>query len=81
MVVIFDHEGSSHEESLCVNDDSTLTYDRSNSGWRMAKRGNEPIRETLTPEEAKRRWPCHATKIDAAVAKVTAENDVGPDKA
>jgi hypothetical protein len=66
-ITIFHRESGSTESWLDVNDDGTVTYHTENSGWRMARRGNESSDSNMTPEQAKERWPSCASKIDDAL--------------
>ncbi len=68
---IFSSESGALERSLTVNDDGTLTYYESNSGWRMMRRGSETKNQTYTVEGAKARWPSYADKIDEALSEIT----------
>jgi len=69
-ITIFDRDSGPKERSLVLNDDGTVTYDESNSGWRMARRGSESRRETMTAQEAKTRWPRWAPQIDGALVQL-----------
>ena len=78
-MTIFDRDSGTREESLDVNDNGAPTYNASNSGWRMARRGSEATRGTLTPDEAKKRWPQYADRIDAAIAEIAAQKKRPPE--
>ena len=65
---IFDHDGSTCERSLVVNDDGTLTYFETASGWAMTRRkAPKDVQQVLTADAAKARWPEHAARIDEAL--------------
>jgi hypothetical protein len=67
---IFHRENSSAEEWLHVNDDGTVIHHIENSGWTMTGTGVQSRERTLTPTEAKDRWPSYAESIDLALVKV-----------
>jgi hypothetical protein len=62
---IFSEDSATSERSLRLNEDGTLTYRYENSGWKMVREGMGSREETLSADEAKRRWPQYAAKIDA----------------
>jgi hypothetical protein len=66
-ITIFYRESGSTDSWLDVNDDDTVTYHTANSGWRMARRGNESSDSNMTPEQAKELWPSYASKIHDAL--------------
>lgn len=70
-VTIFHTESGNTEAWLEVCDDGRVWHHRENSGWTMARRGQEPKDHYYTPEEAKERWARYADKIDAALAQLS----------
>ena len=67
-IEIFRTESGALETWLDVNDDGSVTYVTENAGWRMARRGMERKESSMTAEEAKKRWPSYADRIEEALA-------------
>lgn len=58
------------EESLFVDDDGKVVYHTENEGWTMGRKSVRPRDLKMSPEEAKKRWPVYAVKIDEALASL-----------
>jgi hypothetical protein len=69
-ITIFHTENGSTEEWLIVNDDGTVTYEKENSGWVMAREGINNRVRTMTADEAKKEWTSYASEINKALAKI-----------
>lgn len=69
-IEIHSFESGNTEYWIVLNNDGTITYHEENAGWTAARRGAEPSDDTMTVDEAKKRWPQHAGKIDRALAKL-----------
>lgn len=67
---IYHHENNSSEEWVIVNDDGTVTHELENSGWPATKGGISNRKQTMTADEAKAKWPSHASAIDQAIASL-----------
>ncbi|HUO82195.1 MAG TPA: hypothetical protein VM616_04985 [Gammaproteobacteria bacterium] len=66
---IYQFESGNTETWIVVNDDGTVTRNVENAGWTASRRGAEAQEETLSAEEAKRKWG-HEKEIDAAIAEL-----------
>jgi len=69
-VTIYHFESGNTEKWIDVNDDGTVTYHTENAGWTAMRRGVGGNDETMSAEEAKKRWPQHAEEIDKALNKL-----------
>lgn len=70
--VIFESDAGAEEERLTVQDNGRVSYYRSHN-YKI-----EPAKiESLTAEEAKKRWPRYAYAIDVALAKLAAPEQPG----
>lgn len=65
---IYHWENNSSEEWIIVNDDGTVTHELESSGWVAANSGVNNRKQITTADEAKAKWPSHATEIDKAIA-------------
>lgn len=77
-VTIFSKENGNSEQWLLVNDDGTLTLHVEAAGWVAVRGGVMPRDENISVEDAKRRWPQHAAKIDAALSEIQAKKSAVP---
>ena len=66
-IQIFHTKSGTVDEGLQVNDNGSLTYSRFDPA--LKRQGTESKTEVLTAQQAKRRWPDHADKIDKALAE------------
>lgn len=72
-ITIFSRETNAKETSLEVNEDGSVSYHSSNSGWSMLKKGVRPQVVKYTLEEAIARWPSYRAELEAAALKVKGE--------
>ena len=70
IVLHYEGSGGGMEETLEANSDGTLTYDESPNYYAHLG-GVKGKVETLSPAEAKARFPGYDKKIDSAVAYMT----------
>lgn len=68
--MIFNEENGSGESSLYMKADGSFEYFSENSSWKMARKGLNTVRQSLTADEAADRFPAHAEAIKDAVAGV-----------
>ena len=69
-VLIFQKEGNTREERLLVNDDGSLTYHEENTGYAIFRRDKNATDTTMSPDDAKLRWPDYADKIDKVLKEL-----------
>jgi len=63
--LIFRKRSNVQDQSLHMNDDKTFTYAREPEGWAIGR--EKDIEETMSAEDAKKRWPQYAAEIDEAL--------------